>query len=1124
MLFLGTALTTPGLDPARNLSQYNLRTWTRQNGLPANAVRAIAQSREGYLWLGTPAGLVRFDGVDFQACDMSKLRSSIVTSLAPASGGGVWFGLESGSFGRCEKAEPAALGRTEWGGSNVTVHALAEGADGSLWVAAQNLAWRLPPGPGFEALLNTPGGKDFYDVGAVLVDSQGRCWMGTTSRGLFYWENGVRKKFPDPVLDDLTVRALAQDSAGRLWIGTHMGVLCYDAQFRRQPLPFPWHETRALLADREGAVWAGTSGAGLVRFANGNISALQQTNGLTDNFVDSLAEDLEGNLWVGTRNGLNQLSEIKIPTCGRAEGLHSDILTAVAPSARGGLWVASGDGFFYFDNTNATGPGPETALHNRYLKRVHESRNGDLYLLNGDRDIEVVSGGKVVARYSNDAWPTAMTEDAQGVIVAVGGDLYRVGTNYFTPLLGPSDAKPLRCWMYNILAARDGSIWTASAEGICRLKDGGLEQITGPDPFGGARANCLCEDADGTIWAGLETGVARIRNGEVRVISREHGLLDNLIFAIVPDDFGNLWMQSSRGFFQVSSAALNRLADGHTDYIECAAYDGLEAVKTYDRNQQENVGCRTGDGCIWFPTAQGVVRIDPARIPVNRVPPQVYVHRARSNGDWSEDPDTLRVRPGRGDLEFDYTAISFVAPQKIRFRYRLEGYDRDWTEAGDRRQAFYTNLKPGRYVFRVIAANADGIWNTVGDIVEVELLPHYYQTLWFRALTGALAAFCVLGLYAWRIRHLHWKQQALLQSRDLLERKVAERTTELAHTNTSLTREIQQRTQTQAELERQKTALEREIEERKRMQAEVEQTHQQLLEISRRAGQAEVASGVLHNVGNVLNSVNVSTAVVADRIRNLQVPNLVKASQILEQHEHDLARFLTEDPKGRKLPVFFQQLAQYLEQEQRKMLGEMKELSDNIEHIKEIVAMQQAYTRVSGTEELLPLSEIVENALRMQEASCGRHGVEVVRDFQPVPPASVDRHKALQILVNVLQNARQACIEGGQQPRRIHVRLRRDGPAHIALEIQDNGIGIPPENLTRIFSHGFTTRPHGHGFGLHSAALAAREMGGTLGAASGGPGMGATFTLTLPVAPIFPRSLDPLPAGSAPSRRERANS
>ncbi len=286
----------------------------------------------------------------------------------------------------------------------------------------------------------------------------------------------------------------------------------------------------------------------------------------------------------------------------------------------------------------------------------------------------------------------------------------------------------------------------------------------------------------------------------------------------------------------------------------------------------------------------------------------------------------------------------------------------------------------------------------------------------------------------------------------------------------------------------------------KEAEARLDEVHRRLLETSRMAGMAEVATSVLHNVGNVLNSVNVSCSVVTDRMQNSKVVNLSRAVALIDEHGQDLAGFFSVDPKGKQLPAYLKGVAAHLATEQEEILCELSSLSHNIDHIKEIVAMQQSYSKVSGVREFMPAVELVEDALRMNGAAFERHQVKVIREYAPVPPVMAEKHKVLQILINLLRNAKYACDDSRNAEKQVTLRIEPAG-GRVKISIIDNGVGIPAENLTRIFEHGFTTRKEGHGFGLHSGALAAKDLGGALGVTSDGPGRGACFTLELPCQP-----------------------
>ncbi len=297
------------------------------------------------------------------------------------------------------------------------------------------------------------------------------------------------------------------------------------------------------------------------------------------------------------------------------------------------------------------------------------------------------------------------------------------------------------------------------------------------------------------------------------------------------------------------------------------------------------------------------------------------------------------------------------------------------------------------------------------------------------------------------------------------------------------------------------SSIMRDMTERRRADEELRDSQQRLVETSRLAGMAEVATGVLHNVGNVLNSVNVSASLVVEKLRRSKAPKVSKAAALLTERNGDLAAYLSNDENGKRLPGYLAQLGEFLVAENNAILTEVDQLSRNIEHIKEVVAMQQAYAKVSGALEDLPVEQLVADAIAMNTGAFERHGVVVQKHFAEVPLVRVDRHKVLQILINLIRNAKYALDDVQRLDKRITISIAPAEADQVRVVVADNGVGISPENLVKIFSHGFTTRPDGHGFGLHSGALAAHSMGGALSVASLGANRGATFTLLLPVVP-----------------------
>jgi PAS domain S-box-containing protein len=779
LLLAGRALA---LDPAKDVLQYNCRTWNRQNGLPASDINAIAQTKDGYLWFGTSAGLLRFDGIEFKLLDfhsVANVRNSVVTSLSSARSGGLWVGLENSAFGFYDGQSFSLRSRTNAEMAVLNVRSILEAKDGTVWLAAQEQAGRLNRSGELEPVLKSDSATNlFLNVLCGYEDRHGRLWFGTADQGVYCWQDGKITRLSDPKLNATSVLGIAEDGNGKIWVGTSIGLFCYDASLQRQEIPPLYEEVRALLVDRQGVLWIGTSGRGLARYQQGTYGFLERTDGLASDYVKAIAEDHEGNLWVGTRDGISQISDVKFPIQHAAEDLKVKDAIGVGPSQRGGVWIASSGGVTRFDPKTKTYT-TQSGLTNSYVKRVFEASNGDLYVVNGTHNLVVFSSGKVVATYAAPNMIVGMAEDEQGVVVSVGGKLYRAGTNYFRPYTFNNGEQPPFYWIVNLASGRDGVIWVACGNGIFRVKDGACQHWSAAEGLSDPIVQSVCEDQDGVVWAGLLSGIVRLKDNHIRLINRKNGLFDDNIYAIVPDDLGNLWVDSGRGIFRVVRQTMNDFADGKTDRVECMIFDGIESVKVADKTEQQRVGCKTADGRIWFPSPLGVVMIDPAHIPINRMAPPVHIDRIRANRKEFLQNEQAVVPPGEGELEFHYNALSFIAPQKAQFQYRLEAYDKDWVDAGDRRMAFYTNLKPGRYIFRVIAANADGVWNETGDALKIELRPHYYQTAWFRLLCGGLAFAALIGIYLQRVRHLKLKQQQLQKTRDLLEVKVQERTSEL---------------------------------------------------------------------------------------------------------------------------------------------------------------------------------------------------------------------------------------------------------------------------------------------------------------------------------------------------------
>jgi PAS domain S-box-containing protein len=768
------------LDPGKSVFQYNCQSLIRQNGLPADRISTVVQSKDGYIWLGTQNGLIRFDGLEFKVIpiNLPEAQGQDVRKLIASKDGEIRFAINNGGFGSYDGKKFSAIGDDRWSRLDMDAITILETRDSTLWTGAQLGMGRWVKGKPGESFFDETTNRT---VLSLCEDPAGLVWLGTSEHGLYRWAEGKFVQISDDLLKKRNIFALAADSHGQIWAGTDYGLRCYS---HGQPKAIPTFNTevRALLVDSHGILWVGTSGMGLARYQNGVFTYLRKVDGLASDYVTSLFEDAEGSLWIGTQDGLSHLTDVKFPIYSSKEGISEGASLSVFASAKGGLWITTAAGVSYFDGETATNYGQKSFLSNVYIKLGFEARNGDVYLVDGDKNIDVLSGGVLSAQYTNQMWPSALAEDSEGILVAMGTgqSLFRVHDGTLRPYEYNGE-QPDDYWINNLCVTKDGTIWVASNNGIFRIKDGHFKHWTILDGLPEAPILWICQDVDGNIWAASAKGIIRIKDDKVRNIKQEDGLYEERIFAIVPDDHGSFWFDSDRGIFRASRQSLNDFADGKTNRIQCEVFNGLESVKSTDSTDQENSGCKTLDGRIWFPSPWGVVMIDPEHILTNQIAPPVHIDRALVNGHEAAWSKRITVPLGKGELEFHFTALSFIAPQKIRVRYQLEGYDKDWVEAGDRRVAFYTHLRPGSYTFHVIAANADGVWNETGDAVNIELLPFYYQTLWFRLLCGGLAFAALVGVYLQRVNHLKLKQQSLQKTRDLLEAEILNRTAELSH-------------------------------------------------------------------------------------------------------------------------------------------------------------------------------------------------------------------------------------------------------------------------------------------------------------------------------------------------------
>jgi len=741
------------LDPSRAITQYRVDSWTRADGLPQSSVEAITQTIDGYLWIGTQQGLARFDGVRFTVFDRRSTTGfgdDYVAALLGDRDGTLWIGTNSGLYsyrGGRFRAHPAA--HTEKG-----VSFLYQDRDGTIWVGARKGALGILREDEVLPFSDTDGASLEGALG-MAQDGEGRlCFVGG---GFHCLEEG---RFRSYDLSAQTPRHAAvvtvtADGEGRFWLGTlGDGLLEFHEDSFRGPESGPGGPGSTvfrLFVDRSGALWGGTSVQGLIRRGNGAYETLGEDGGLSHNQVKAIYEDREGSLWVGTGGGgLNRLTDRKFTPFSVPEGLSHFFVHSVLEDGSGALWVGTADGLNRIAGGAVTQFGEKDGLTNRTILGLLEDREGGIWIGTGGgvfryrrgRFESVPSPGVVFALYQDgegEIWAGSL----QGPLHLEGGRFVRPG---WAADLGLTSS---------IAGDRQGNLWFGVfRSGLVRYSGGQRRVFTTDDGLAVNSVLGIHVDRDDVVWFATHGGGLHRMDGErISSFDMDDGLPCEDLYWIVEDDLGSLWVTCNDGVFSVSKRELEEAAAGPRRQVEVVLYGTGDGMRNSECNGgQQPAGWKGAEGRLWFPTGDGLVSIDPGNIHRNAVPPPVVVEKVLVD-DVSRDPAAAEAvyPPGRGRLQFEYTGLSLIAPDTVRFRYRLEGFDEEWIEAGTRRTAFYTNIPPGEYVFRVLAANNDGVWNEAGAGFPFRLSPHYYQTTWFYALVLMLLAFTAYAAHRYRL-------------------------------------------------------------------------------------------------------------------------------------------------------------------------------------------------------------------------------------------------------------------------------------------------------------------------------------------------------------------------------------
>lgn len=767
------------VEADRTIAQLYHEIWQAKDGLPHQTVQAICQTRDGYIWLGTHGGLVRFDGVkftNFNQTNTEAIRDNRITSLVEASDGALWIGTDGGGLVKFKDNNWTTFTTSE-GLPHNRVRAIFESCDGSIWIGTFGGGLGQFKDNVFKVYRVEDGLADRH-VLAISEDRENRLWIGTRG-GLNSLENGKLTVYGEREnLPRTAILKIINDNDGKLWVGGADGLSSLEnGKFVRTTgnRDFPIRDVQTIYADSAGTLWLGTLNNGIARLANGKIEAFAARDGLSDDNVLAITEDGEKNLWVGTTGGLNKFSGGKFVTYTTRDGLAQNYLSTVYQTRSGSVWIGAANGkLTEFYNGKFKIYSAAEGLNADFIGAMHESADGSLWI-GANNGLFRIKDGKF-ANYTNllrggSLLVSAIYSIGDDVLIATGMTVNRLRDGKLLPLEGqPENLK----YVSSIYADDAGIVWLGTRIGLVKIENGKATVFSAENNLPDVVIQSIYDDKKGSFWLATRGGgLVRLRNGKFTIFTTKDGLFDNLLFQVLEDDHENLWLSSNRGIFRVAKNELNEFADGKIARVNSVSYDETDGMKSTECvGSAQPAGWKTTDGKLWFPTTKGVTVVDPNNLKENPFPPVTILENVTVDGNLLPTGENIRLSPGADKIEFQFTGLSFAVPQKIRFKYKLEGYDADWIDAGTNRSATYTNIPPGDYSFKVLAANSDGVWSATETKFDFSRAPYFYQTAPFYLSVIMLFLFSAWLLHRLRVERMKKEFSAVLSERARIAREI----------------------------------------------------------------------------------------------------------------------------------------------------------------------------------------------------------------------------------------------------------------------------------------------------------------------------------------------------------------
>lgn len=767
---------TPATLP-RPLSEYFRQTWTSRDGLPHSLVNSIAQDSQGYLWFATWEGVARYNGREFHVFDRERVPVMLdhgFRTIAVGHQGVLWFGSSRGGIVRYAEGGWSTLSRAD-GLAQDELMVLREAEDGSLWIGYESAGVdrRFPDGriERFQRAQGLPSDV----VYSLALDSDQRVWVGTAAGLALIDGGGVRAYGHDLGLRAEAVFDVHVDPGLPLLVGTEQGAfILEDGEFRPLAEGLPRDSIQHVYRDRVGHIWIGTVSHGVFRLSPAGLERIGSEFGLPNSRVATLFEDREGSMWVGTNGGLMRLRDASFSNLGVEHGLADDYVRALLAHPEGGLWVGSSSGLDWVSGSPAVVSSIQELRRSSVLS-LAPSADGSLWVGTYSQGVLRLRGGQVVERY--DSRDGLSANQIRAIVEARDGSLW-VGSNRgLSQVRGDgirrysrADGLP-REFIISLHEDRQGTLWIGTANGLVRREhDGRLTPIDLPalasvqDVFG------FAEDAEGALWVASDRGLLRLWRGQAGRLGYAQGLPIEAVFQVVPDRIGNLWLSSNRGVLRLSLQQAREVLAGERPRVDAEWFNELDGMATAQCNGGSGpAAVLRRDGSVSVATSKGVASVQPDRLSqLAQTVPSVVIEDMLVEDVPQRLREFIELPAGTRRIELHYAGLSFLMPEKIVYRYRLEGFDEAWVERGSRRIAQFTNLQPGTYRFRVAASHRHGDWSSVEASVQFRIPPFFWQRSEFWLLLAGLLGLAVVGLYRLRMAQV---RRGEVQLRALVEER-----------------------------------------------------------------------------------------------------------------------------------------------------------------------------------------------------------------------------------------------------------------------------------------------------------------------------------------------------------------